>query len=62
MLQVVHDNDGCSELPDWDMAMHWIDRYAAGIDCECQLDRIAHALGIKPPNAEVTGRGPGADA
>ena len=30
--------------PDRDMAMHWIDRYAAGIDEECQLDRVIDAL------------------
>ena len=26
---------------DVDEAMHWIDRYAAGIDSECQIDRVA---------------------
>lgn len=30
--------------PDEDMAMHWIDRYAAGIDETCQLDRVGDAL------------------
>jgi hypothetical protein len=28
------------------MARHWIDRYAAGIDDEPQMDRIAEALGV----------------
>ena len=28
-------------------AMHWIDRYAAGVDEECQLDRVAAALGAR---------------
>lgn len=32
------------EYRDEAMAMHWIDRYAAGIDDEPQLDRIAEAL------------------
>jgi hypothetical protein len=27
-----------------DEAMHWIDRYAAGIDSECQIDRIIDAV------------------
>lgn len=34
---------------DADEAMHWIDRYAAGIDDECQLDRVAAAISIQPP-------------
>jgi hypothetical protein len=35
--------DGVGE-PDEDMARHWIDRYAAGIDEEPQMDRIIAAL------------------
>jgi hypothetical protein len=35
--------DGAGE-PDEDMARHWIDRYAAGIDEEPQMDRIIAAL------------------
>ncbi|QLQ28474.1 MAG: hypothetical protein HZT39_09605 [Pseudoxanthomonas sp.] len=31
------------------MAMHWIERYAAGIDEECQLDRIAEAFTTPSP-------------
>lgn len=38
-------------VADTAMAMHWIDRYAAGIDDECQLDRVADALLI-PPQVE----------
>jgi len=32
--------------PDIDMARHWIDRYAAGIDEEPQMSRILDALGV----------------
>ena len=32
-------------------AMHWIDRYAAGWDAECQLDRIAEALRTTTPDS-----------
>ncbi len=35
--------------PDWNMAQHWIDRYASGVDDELQLDRIADALGLPDP-------------
>lgn len=38
---------------DEDMAMHWIDRYAAGIDETCQLDRVIDAL---TPNDSGAGR------
>lgn len=32
-------------------AMHWIDRYAAGWDAECQLDRVADALLSRTPDS-----------
>lgn len=35
------------------MAMHWIERYAAGIDEECQLDRIAEAFTTPQPSADA---------
>lgn len=35
------------------MAMHWIERYAAGIDEECQLDRIAEAFTTPHPSADA---------
>lgn len=34
------------KAPDIDMALHWIDRYAAGIDEEPQMSRILDALGV----------------
>lgn len=34
------------KTPDTDMARHWIDRYAAGIDEEPQMSRILDALGV----------------
>lgn len=35
------------EWTDEDMAMHWIDRYVAGIDGEPQMDRILDCVGIR---------------
>jgi hypothetical protein len=44
--------DGLVEWRDADMAWHWIDRYAAGIDDEPQLDRILDC--VKPTAAIST--------
>lgn len=43
-------------VPDLAMAMHWIDRYAAGIDGECQLDRVCDALGVQYAAAPQPGK------
>jgi hypothetical protein len=37
-----------------EMALHWIDRYAAGIDDECQIDLVADALGVTLPDGYAT--------
>lgn len=43
------------DVPGANDAMHWIDRYASGIDEVCQLDRIAEALGKTAPEPLAQG-------
>lgn len=42
-------------VPDVEMARHWIDRYASGIDHECQIDRVCEALGVPLAAAQKDG-------
>jgi hypothetical protein len=46
--------------PDVAMALHWIDRYAAGIDDECQIDLVADALGVTLPDGYAAAPPPAA--
>ena len=46
-----------ASAPDWNMAQHWIDRYAGGIDDELQLDRVAEALGLPDPTPPTSTNG-----
>lgn len=46
-----------ASAPDWNMAQHWIDRYAGGIDDELQLDRVAEALGLPDPTPPTSTKG-----
>jgi hypothetical protein len=52
MVQALTQQRGSASY-DAGMAMHWIERYAAGIDEECQLDRIAEAFTTPQPSADA---------
>jgi len=54
--QLVDDTppaDAEGRAPDVGMALHWIDRYAAGIDNEFQIALVAKALGVTLPDGYV---------
>jgi hypothetical protein len=44
--------------PDVAMALHWIDRYAGGIDDDCQIDLVAEALGVTLPDGYALSQQP----